>query len=250
MNTMIVTEISWDDMFDGQPLPESPTHAAWHTAVAEVAAKAQTALPEANGRIDRARELVLAGCVTRNTDGSFTVQSQTDHDTCYTVHSVCSCPDAEQGQQCKHLLATWIWRKAQRLVEPQHDTPGDEPHQLVSEEPQRAAMSPIDIAPQFIVDIQGKAFVQFAGLLALAHARGLVSLTADFIMVTADLALAHAVARFTDGRTFEESGDATPDNVNKKVRPHFARMALTRAKARALRDALNINMVSLEELAE
>ena len=77
-----------------------------------------------------------------------------------------------------------------------------------------------------------------------------MSLTADFITVTADLALAHAVATFQDGRVFAESGDATPDNVNKKVRPHFARMALTRAKARALRDALNIGMCSLEELAE
>ena len=86
--------------------------------------------------------------------------------------------------------------------------------------------------------------------LAMAHAQGLTSLTADFITVTADLALAHAVATFQDGRVFAESGDATPDNVNKKVRPHFARMALTRAKARALRDALNIGMCSLEELAE
>jgi len=37
-----------------------------------------------------------------------------------------------------------------------------------------------------------------------------------------------------DGRTFEESADATPANVNAKVRVHYPRMALTRAKARAL----------------
>ena len=41
-----------------------------------------------------------------------------------------------------------------------------------------------------------------------------MSLTADFITVAADLALAHAVATFADGRTFAESGDATPDNVD------------------------------------
>ena len=39
-------------------------------------------------------------------------------------------------------------------------------------------------------------------------------------------------------------------NVNPKVKAHFARMALTRAKARALRDALNISMCSVEEIAE
>jgi hypothetical protein len=85
-------------------------------------------------------------------------------------------------------------------------------------------------------------------LLALAHARGLVHLAADFLSVTAELALAHAVATFQDGRTFEESADATPTNVNAKVRVHYPRMALTRAKARALRDALNIALVSVEEL--
>jgi hypothetical protein len=85
-------------------------------------------------------------------------------------------------------------------------------------------------------------------LLTLAHERGLVSLKADFLSVTAELALAHAVATFADGRTFEESADATPANVNAKVRPHFPRMALTRSKARALRDALNISMVAVEEL--
>ena len=56
------------------------------------------------------------------------------------------------------------------------------------------------------------------------------------------------VATFADGRTFEESADATPGNVNAKIRPHFPRMALTRSKARALRDALNINLVAVEEL--
>ena len=45
-----------------------------------------------------------------------------------------------------------------------------------------------------------------------------------------------------------DCGDATPSNVNDKVAPHFARVALTRAKARALRDALDIEMCSVEEL--
>ena len=62
------------------------------------------------------------------------------------------------------------------------------------------------------------------------------------------LAVAQATATFTDGRRFAESGDATPENVGPQVRPHFARLALTRAKARCLRDALNIGLCVVEEL--
>ena len=84
--------------------------------------------------------------------------------------------------------------------------------------------------------------------LHLAHERGLQELEATFITVTEALAVAQATAIFTDGRRFTESGDATPDNVHFDVRSHFARLALTRAKARALRDALNIGMCAVEEL--
>jgi hypothetical protein len=52
--------------------------------------------------------------------------------------------------------------------------------------------------------IQNKPFVKFAGLLQLAHDRGLVSLTVDWTSNDADLSLAHAVATFQDGRRFEE----------------------------------------------
>ncbi len=54
-----------------------------------------------------------------------------------------------------------------------------QPPQPLPEEGEGQPMVPIDIAPQFIVEIQGKPFFQFTGLLALAHA--LASLTADFI---------------------------------------------------------------------
>jgi hypothetical protein len=98
--------------------------------------------------------------------------------------------------------------------------------------------------------IQGKPFVKFAGLLQLAHERGLVSLSADWTYNDAELSLAHAVATFQDGRRFEESGDASPSNVTKKVAPHFRRCALTRASARCLRLALGVDLVAVEELAE
>jgi hypothetical protein len=53
-----------------------------------------------------------------------------------------------------------------------------------------------------------------------------------------------------DGRLFEESADASPSNVTKKVAVHFRRVALTRAKARCLRDALGVDLVAVEELSD
>jgi len=84
----------------------------------------------------------------------------------------------------------------------------------------------------------------------MAQARGLVRLTADWTYNDPELSLAHAVATFQDGRRFEESGDATPANTNRKVAPHYRRVALTRAKARVLRDALGVDLVAVEELSE
>ena len=116
--------------------------------------------------------------------------------------------------------------------------------------PSPRASTPQGIPPQHVVLIQGRPFVKFAGLLQMAHERGLVSLTVDWTYNDADLSLAHAVATFQDGRRFEDSGDATPANTNKKVAPHFRRCALTRASARALRLALGVDLVAVEELAE
>jgi hypothetical protein len=98
--------------------------------------------------------------------------------------------------------------------------------------------------------IHGKEFITYEGLLAMAHEQELIELSAEFISVDENLALAAAYAVFKDGRKFWEAGDATPENVHVNVKAHFPRVALTRAKARVLRDALNIGMVSVEELEE
>jgi hypothetical protein len=99
-----------------------------------------------------------------------------------------------------------------------------------------------------VVQVHGQNHIKFSGLLDAAHYQGLASLCATFISVTDTLALATATATFKDGRTFTESADATPSNVTPQIKPHFARMALTRAKARCLRDALNIDALAEEEL--
>ena len=77
--------------------------------------------------------------------------------------------------------------------------------------------------------------MKFAGLLQTAPERGLASLTAERTLNDPALSLAHAVAAVSEGRTGEESGDATP--ANRQVAVHFRRVALTRATARVLREA-------------
>ena len=108
----------------------------------------------------------------------------------------------------------------------------------------------LHIPPQCIVALHSKQCVLYTGLLALAHERGLVRLKARLVRVTPELALAEAEATFADGRVFTESSDATPATVRSTIRAHFPRRALTRAKARCLRDGLNIGLVCLEELEE
>jgi hypothetical protein len=132
-------------------------------------------------------------------------------------------------------------------LEAQAESPRPEP---VSPESPVETLATINILQEFIVEIHGKQFVQYAGLLAMAHERGLVTLSAHFISVTGDLALAESTAIFSDGRTFKECADSTPQNVGPTVRAHYPRIALTRAKARALRDALNISVCSIEEMEE
>src|SRR5262249_38410412 len=90
----------------------------------------------------------------------------------------------------------------------------------------------------------------FEGLLTLAHERGLVELSTTVVMVTETLAVCQCVARFTDGLVVTDIGDATPQNVKKHLAPHWIRIAATRASARALRRALNIDAVAVEELGD
>lgn len=111
---------------------------------------------------------------------------------------------------------------------------------------------------EFLIERQGKTFVMYAGLLDLAHERGLHSIETELLQIpTADnkfVAIAKAtivVLCAENGLcTFTGIGDAAPDNVTPAMRTCLIRMAETRAKARALRDATNIGVSAFEELAE
>lgn len=99
--------------------------------------------------------------------------------------------------------------------------------------------------------VDEKEVVTYAGLLARAHEEGLVRIETKLLVEpTADnggLTIAFATVETAKG-TFTGIGDASPDNVNRMIAPHSIRMAETRAKARALRDAVNVGIVALEEL--
>jgi hypothetical protein len=99
--------------------------------------------------------------------------------------------------------------------------------------------------------IDEKEVATYQGLLSRAHEEGLSSVTTRLVQVpgadNGDTAIVEATVTTSKG-TFGGIGDANPGNVNRKVAAHVIRMAETRAKARALRDAVNIGVVALEEL--
>lgn len=106
---------------------------------------------------------------------------------------------------------------------------------------------------EFMVNRQGKEFVLYAGLLDQAHREGLKRISTSLIQAPADsngyLAICHAEVE-TEKGIFSGIGDASPENVGRMIAPHTIRMAETRAKARALRDAINVGVTALEELGD
>jgi hypothetical protein len=104
---------------------------------------------------------------------------------------------------------------------------------------------------EYMIERQGKRFVLYAGLLEEAHSRGLRSIETELLQVPAkengEVAIVKAVIRTEEGK-FGGIGDASPSNVNRAIAPHLIRMAETRAKARALRDAINVGVTAFEEL--
>ena len=114
---------------------------------------------------------------------------------------------------------------------------------------------------KFVQLRQGKPFVAYPGLLDLLHqlSEGFFAIDTEVLQLpTAEnnlTAVCQARVRIFDPqdadvvrRLTTGIGDADPSNVSAQMKPHLLRMAETRAKARALRDAVNVGMAALEEL--
>jgi len=110
------------------------------------------------------------------------------------------------------------------------------------------------IDQKHIKNISGKDFVLYVGLVNEAHKIGVKSIITELVKLekteTSILVIFKATVTGNDGNIFTGYGDATEKNVSKMILPHMIRMAETRAKARALRDFTNIDLCSVEELAE
>jgi hypothetical protein len=102
--------------------------------------------------------------------------------------------------------------------------------------------------------------VLYAGLLDEAHRKGLRSIDTELLQAptkengevaivkaTVTLVRTNNEGEIVGERIFEGIGDASPANVGKNIKSHLIRMSETRAKARALRDAVNVAELIMED---
>jgi len=101
------------------------------------------------------------------------------------------------------------------------------------------------IDKKYIINLQGKEFVTFGGLLAEFHANGGESIQTEIVQT--EPLIIQATVKGEKGE-YQGMGDADDNNTNSMVAKHKIRMAETRAIARALRWYTNISMCSVDEL--
>jgi hypothetical protein len=185
--------------------------------------------------------------VLQTEDGSYFVES-TEGKILYNVvlnesEKSCTCSDfgnnakKDSEYQCKHILAVLNCVSS-----------GDVVDGRFLEKP-----SP-KLDERWIIEIEGNQFVKFAGLLDLAHQKGISQIKVTPLQLptaeNGNFAICQGVVVSQSGETFQDLGDANPGNCSSKVVKHLLRLASTRAIARSLRTFTNIGMTCLDELGD
>lgn len=112
------------------------------------------------------------------------------------------------------------------------------------------------IRDEFYVNFRGKQHPTWPGVLVALHENGVLGIEVTVLQYPSPENGQTAVCQATvtmpgkDGREllFSEVGDANPTNVGSQIVPHIIRMAATRSKGRAGRDALALGIALFEEL--
>jgi hypothetical protein len=120
----IVAEYDWESDTFTQHGDENAARKAWREAVAAIAEKAKATLPECNGRVDRAVQIVLNHDVELLDDGKAKVASQSSGKVVYhLVNGGCECRDYTDGKApsgwCKHRIAAGLYKRATALIQRQ-----------------------------------------------------------------------------------------------------------------------------------
>jgi len=108
--------------------------------------------------------------------------------------------------------------------------------------------------PDGVINLQGRDYATYPYVLNAAHEAGLQCIATRLLEIPDDangqVAIVEAVVTLNGGKTFTAIGDASPRSVKSSLVPHIIRMAETRAKGRAMRDAVNIGQTLAEELGD
>ncbi len=160
---------------------------------------------------------------------------------CHTDSCTCACGDyarnikTDPDFKCKHIIA---------LMDSIPDGEIEPVRYLNKQKPR--------LKESAIIQIDGKNFVNYSGLLDLAHQIGIDRIEVETLQLPTkdndNFAICRATVVSKTGGTFIDVGDAGPHNCNSKVAKHLLRLASTRSIARALRAMTNIGMTCLEEL--
>jgi len=101
----------------------------------------------------------------------------------------------------------------------------------------------------FIINLKGKEYITFPGLLVLAHQNGLEKMNAEVTFHDPENKMVFYRATVSGKRgSFVAHGDAAPDNLSRNMVPSYYRMGETRSYCRSLRLYLGIGMTAIEEL--